>query len=170
LPAHELDPHTKYIAAAVCTIGPAVETKCRQLAKQGDFLRSLFLDAAGVALLEALGDRSYEVLSAQAQSRGLFTGCRFGPGYGDMPMSTQSLLFNLANGEKIGVYLNQHMVMKPGKSLSFFVRFTSDETSARNVYKCQACPEKECNFRMVRVPASLTRFPFNTNTSGDLPS
>lgn len=155
LPAQELDPHTQYIAAAVSTIGPAVETKCRQLIKQGNFLQSLFLDAAGVALLEALGDQSYEILSARARALGLFTGCRFGPGYGNMPLSTQGLLFNLVNGEKIGVHLNQHMVMKPGKSLSFFVRFTSDETSARNVYKCQACPDKECGFRMVRAPASF---------------
>ncbi len=170
LPAHEADPHTKYLAAAVCTIGAAVETKCRRLKEQGDFLRSLFLDAAGVALLEALGDRSYEVLSAQAQSRGLFTGCRFGPGYGDMPMSTQGLLFELARGEQIGVSLNQHMVMKPGKSLSFFVRFTSDETSARNVYKCQACPVQKCSFRMARGPAPQLGKALDTNASSDLPS
>jgi hypothetical protein len=166
----EEDPHTKYLAAAVSTIGAAVETKCRRLKKQRDFLRSLFLDAAGVALLEALGDRSYEVLSAQAQSRGLFTGCRFGPGYGDLPMSTQGLLFELARGEQIGVSLNQHMVMKPGKSLSFFVRFTSDETSARNVYKCQACPVKKCSFRMACGPASQSGKALDTNASSDLPS
>jgi hypothetical protein len=158
LPGHALDSATEYLTAVVCSIGAALETNCRQFADHGDLLKSLFLDAAGVATLEALGERSYEVLSMRAQSLGLFAGCRFAPGYGTMPMSTQSLLFSLVDGGAIGVRLNARMIMKPSKSLSFFVGFTSEAAAERNLYKCRACSIRGCKFRLVDE-GGLNEFP-----------
>ena len=152
LPPPEQDPQTKYLAATICTIGPALEETCCQLTKQGDLLHAVFLDGAGVSLIEAVGERAHEVISQQAREKGLFVGCRFAPGYAGMPMTEQSLLFNLADGSTIGVSLNKSMVMTPNKSISFFVRLTSEKTSSRDISKCQSCQAKECKFRIQQKP------------------
>lgn len=150
LPVNERDPDTRYLAAIVCTLGPELEEAGRQLSRQGKVLESLFLDAAGVALLEALGDHAYELLAQRAGADGFFPRCRFAPGYGNMPITEQSLLFRLVDTGAIGVQLNQHLVMRPYKSLSFFSTLTRTRGAAENIYKCQACSLKDCRFR--RLP------------------
>jgi len=148
LPPHERDQHTKYLSAVICTIGPALEETCHQLTKQGNLLHAILLDGAGVALIEAVGERAYEFVSQQARKQGLFSSCRFAPGYGGMPMTEQSLLFSLVDGATIGVSLNNSMVMTPNKSISFFVRLTSEKTSSTAILKCQSCQAIDCKFRI----------------------
>jgi Vitamin B12 dependent methionine synthase, activation domain len=157
LPPREREVHTRYIAAVVCTLGEALEITCRQFAKQSKFLESIFLDAAGVALLEALAERAYELISQKAGKKNLYVGCRFAPGYAGMPMSSQTLLFNLVDGAAIGVQLNDRWIMKPSKSLSFFIRLTDHKTPLRGIYKCETCPVTDCNFRIRRAGASSQR-------------
>ena len=148
LPPHQQDPQTKYLAAVICTIGPALEQTCRELTKQGDLLHAVFLDAAGVSLIEAVGEQAHEIISQHAREKKLFVGCRFAPGYGGTPMTEQSLLFSLVHGTAIGVSLNKSMVMTPNKSISFFVRLTSEDTTSGNIVKCQSCEARDCKFRI----------------------
>ena len=152
VPPQQQDPQTKYLAAVICTIGPALEETCRELTKQGDLLHAVFLDAAGVSLIEAVSERAREVICQQAREKGLFVGCRFAPGYAGMPMTEQYLLFSLVPGAAIGVSLNKSMVMTPNKSLSFFVRLTSIKTSSGDILKCQGCPARDCTFRVHQKP------------------
>jgi len=154
LPPHERDCHTRHVAAVVCTLGKELEITGRHLADQGEFLESLFLDASGVALIEALAERAFELISHKAKKEKLYMGCRFAPGYTGMPMSNQSLLFDLVDGAAIGVNLNNRWVMTPNKSLSFFLRLTTRKTRLRDVYKCEICPVSDCRFRMSRAPAA----------------
>jgi hypothetical protein len=154
LPPHERDFHTRHVVAVVCTLGKELEITGRRLAEQGEFLESVFLDAAGVALIEALAERAYELISHKAKKEKLYTGCRFAPGYTGMPLSNQTLLFDLVDGAAIGVSLNKRWVMTPNKSLSFFLRLTTRKTRLRDIYKCQICPVSDCRFRMSREPAA----------------
>jgi hypothetical protein len=154
LPPHERDCHTRHVAAVVCTLGKELEITGRLLADQGEFLESLFLDAAGVALIEALAERAFELISHKAKKEKLYVGCRFAPGYTGMLMSNQSLLFDLVDGTAIGVNLNKRWVMTPNKSLSFFLRLTARKSRLRGVYKCEICPVSDCRFRMSRAPAA----------------
>ncbi len=147
LPLNERDLDIGYVAASVCTLGPELEETCRQLNRQGKVLESLFLDAAGVALLEALGDRAHKLLDQRARADGYVAACRFAPGYGTVPISEQALLFRLVVAGIIGVRLNRHLIMHPYKSLSFFSALTRAGSSPRQVYKCQACSLKDCHFR-----------------------
>ena len=147
LPLNERDLDIGYVAAIVCTLGSELEETCPQLHRQGKVLEALFLDAAGVALLEALGDRAHKLLDQRARADGYVAACRFAPGYGNMPISEQALLFRLVVAGAIGVRLNRHLIMHPYKSLSFFSILTRAGSSPRPVYKCQACSLKDCRFR-----------------------
>jgi hypothetical protein len=156
LPGKLPDSQAGCLAALVCTLGPGLEEAGRDLHRQGKILEALFLDAAGTALLEALGQRAYDLLGARARLHGLFPGCRFAPGYETMPLTEQALLFRLVDAAAIGVRLNRHLVMIPNKSLSFFVTLSDEKSSAQNVYKCRACSIKDCRYRLPKPEQTRT--------------
>lgn len=149
LPLAEPKLQAASLAAIICTLGPALEAAGRQLTRKGKVLEALFLDAAGTALLENLGEHAYALLADRIKAQGLFPGCRFAPGHETMPMSAQSLLFQLVDARAIGVHLNRHLVMTPTKSLSFFVTLTKERSPAGNTDKCGACSIKGCRFRLL---------------------
>lgn len=149
VPPGELDPQLSYLVAVICTLGSALEETCRRLSAKRELLEAVILDAMGVAMLEALSDKTYELVGELAGRNKLCTGCRFGPGISGMDISNQIVLFSLVKGAKIGVRLNNKMVMIPNKSVSFFVGLTRDKNARRNIYKCQACPRKDCQFRII---------------------
>lgn len=147
-PVPAVDPSVKYVAAVVCTLGPLLEDACKEYGLRGDSLRALFLDAAGVAALEVLGERACEIVCGRAGSFGLTAGCRFAPGTMGVPMAQQAVIFGLVDGEGIGVRLNTGMVMQPNKSVSFFVPWTGNPAGTANAYKCRSCGLKDCQFRL----------------------
>jgi hypothetical protein len=148
VPADEQDSGLKFLVFCVCTIGGRLEEAVRALMAAGDTLGSLFLDAAGVAFLEALSTRAYETLQEQAQTHHLQAGCRFGPGYGGLELSNQKQLFELVEASRIGVRLNESFVMSPAKSLSFVTPWTSSHKSLGRPYKCASCALPHCPFRL----------------------
>jgi len=140
--------HTQFLSAAVVTLGKELEQTCRRLREQGDLLRSIFLDATGLAMLELLGKAAFDIISGLARERGLFAGHRMIPGccYG-LDMSLQEALFHLVDGAAIGVFLNASLVMTPLKSQSFLASLTSDTVPATPWPKCLSCPNRDCLFR-----------------------
>jgi hypothetical protein len=150
VPQVERRPNTRYLASCVCSLGAALENACRRLTYRGQLFQGMLLDAAGVSLLDALANKSHELLSQRARGMQLFAGCPFGPGYQDMPMETQSLLFQLVDAGAIQVKLNESLVMEPMKSLSFFVRLSPTENRRSPTVKCRRCNLKHCQFRAER--------------------
>ena len=142
------DAGTIFVAAAVCTIGPELENEASKLMSQGKALDALFLDAAGVALLEALSDEVHSHLNKEAAKEGLYAGCRFGPGYGNIPVDAQKSLFESVNPESIGVQLKASGILYPLKSLSFWVTWNSQPPPEGSTYKCQNCTLKNCAYRI----------------------
>lgn len=136
------------LSVCVCTLGPKLETEVVQAMKSGDVLRGMLLDAAGVGMLESLGNLSFSHVHREARKYDLFAGCRFGPGYNRVPMETQVNLFALVDAAAIGVSLTRSLVMIPAKSLSFFVVFYKEPHSKSNTYKCGTCDLKECSYRI----------------------
>lgn len=141
-----------FMAAAICTLGPALENETSKLLAQGKYLDALFMDAAGVALVEALSDEVHAYLGKEAARAGLFAGCRFGPGYENIPLSAQQYLFESVHPEVIGVSLKSSGVLFPLKSSSFWVLWTSQPPAHGSSYKCQNCTRVNCAYRVVAPP------------------
>jgi len=148
---YKIDAGTVFMVATVCTIGPQLENETSQLIAQGKALDALFLDAAGVALLEALSDEAHSHLNNEAAKKGLFAGCRFGPGYGDIPVTAQESLLQAVKAEAIGVQLMVSGILFPLKSLSFWVLWSSQSPREGSAYKCQNCTMKNCAYRIARL-------------------
>ena len=150
VPEEEKDPETTALAAVVCTLGPELEDETHRLMKTGDLLLAMFLDAAGVAQLERLAHEARRHVRKKASKNDLFTGCPFGPGYNDIPLDSQSELFEHVDAKGIGVRLNQSGVMLPMKSISFWLRITRDAKAAEDHgYKCRNCDMENCLYRKV---------------------
>lgn len=83
-------------------------------------VKSLFFQAIGAAAIEELCDtfcRDMEQAYAPARLKP-----RFSPGYGDVPLTLQRDIFALLDcPRKIGLTLNESMLMSPGKSVTALV-------------------------------------------------
>lgn len=148
IPHDKIYTGTVFIVAAVCTIGSQLENETSKLMSQGKSLEALFLDAAGVALLEALSEKVYSHLEKEAAKKGLFAGCRFGPGYGNIPVTAQNSLLQSVKAEAIGVKLMESGILFPLKSLSFWVVWSTQPPPEGSTYKCQNCTLKNCAYRI----------------------
>jgi len=142
---------TQYLAAVVITIGKALEEEVKVLHAGGDWVRALFLDAAGVALLKSLDSKMVERLRKQVEKLGLHLACRMGPGLNDVPLELQRQLFRLVDPSALGVHINDQLVMMPAKSVSFFARLAQRPVQAGSAFNCRRCELKSCIYRINSV-------------------
>lgn len=139
--------HARHVAVFVGTLGSALETMCRDLAKHNSIYQSLLLDAAGTAMLDAMGSIYNDLIEMHAHGMGLFSGCRMGPGLNGLALENQALIFDLLGDEAAGVYLNEAFIMQPAKSISGFVIYSDSAQKTPKGNKCRQCAMKHCQFR-----------------------
>jgi hypothetical protein len=119
--------------------------------------QSLLLDAAGTAMLDAMGLIYNDLIEMHAHQMGLFSGCRKGPGLNGLALENQTLIFDLLGKETAGVRLNEAFIMQPGKSISGFVTFSDSAQQQPNGNKCRQCVMKHCQFRSAKVDNATFR-------------
>lgn len=80
--------------------------------------RAFALNAIGAQQIEALCD-----LFCESLEKGTSEKFRFSAGYGDLPLETQKDIFSILDcSKKIGLTLNDSLVMSPSKSVTAFLR------------------------------------------------
>ena len=103
------------------TVGHTID---RLIARYGKVApsRALLLQAIGAERVEALCNRFCDELAKEARARGLATRPRFSPGYGDLSLELQRELFRILDcPRRIGLSLNQSLLMSPTKSVTALV-------------------------------------------------
>lgn len=93
------------------TVGIGID---RLIARYSSFspTKSLLFDAIGAERIEAL----CEVFNRE------YGGTRFSPGYGDLPLGFQKIIFSALDcPRKIGLSLNESMIMSPSKSVTAII-------------------------------------------------
>ena len=103
------------------TVGHTID---RLIARYGKIApsRALLLQAIGAERVEALCNRFCDELAKEARARGLATRPRFSPGYGDLSLELQRELFRILDcPRRIGLSLNQSLLMSPTKSVTALV-------------------------------------------------
>ncbi len=125
------------------TVGPALD---RLIARYGHVSPShaLMLQAIGAERAEALCDafsRWY------CRETGVGLRPRFSPGYGDLPLCVQKDIFSLLDcPRRIGLTLNESLLMSPSKSVTAFAGIT--DTHAQDAHSaCARCENADCLFR-----------------------
>ena len=115
--AKNLDGCRKAVLFAA-TIGVEID---RLIAKYGHISpsKALMFQAIGAERIEALCDAFCKDI---AKEYGVGLRPRFSPGYGDLPLETQKDIFAILDcGKRIGLFLNDSLLMSPSKSVTAFV-------------------------------------------------
>ncbi len=134
------------VAAAVCSIGPALDERVSALFAAGDPIRAMALDGAGTAAVKQLAAMVGIRICDAATARGWSVGMRASPGQEGWPIQQQRVLFGLVPGEKIGVQLTSSCLMLPRKSVSFVIGLGPDVRA--DSVPCDFCSKRErCQWR-----------------------
>ncbi len=127
------------------TIGVEID---RLIAKYGRIepSKALMMQAVGAERIETLCDKFCNDIR---QEKDIKTKGRFSPGYGDLSIETQRNIFAVLECPKrIGLTLNDSMIMSPSKSVTAFVGVAEDGGEEIS-NKCSNCEKMDCMFRGV---------------------
>ena len=130
------------VVLMAATVGIGLD---RLIAKYGRLspAKALIFQAIGAERVEALCDAFCAELETETA---LNARSRFSPGYGDLPIELQrEVLTLLEAGKRIGVTLNDSLLMSPSKSVTAFVGLSREQKQTAS--KCRLCEKKDCAFR-----------------------
>lgn len=111
--------------------------------------KAVVTQACGAACIEAYCNILQEKIcdGVSADGKKLFLRPRFSPGYGDLPLQSQQMIFDaLECTKRIGLTLTDSLLMYPTKSVTAFVGLTSNPQSC-HIDKCRNCDNTGCQFR-----------------------
>ena len=127
------------------TTGMAVEQQRRTAAITSP-VKALVLDAMGTAAIEAYCDQlctGFAQLFPAHKPRP-----RFGPGYGDLPLSVQARLLEVLDAQrKIGVAITEGMLMIPQKSVTAIMGL-GKAGCMLGKSDCDGCGRTDCEFKL----------------------
>ena len=109
--------------------------------------KMLMLQALGAERIESLCDIFCQQLQQDAERSGLHPVPRFSPGYGDFPLEMQKEIFRVLDcSRKIGLTLNDSLLMSPSKSVTAIVGL-SPCAGPNPKNRCSQCSKTDCMYR-----------------------
>lgn len=111
--------------------------------------KATITQACGAACIEAYCNILQEQICAEVSNdnRTYYLRPRFSPGYGDLPLHYQKVIFEeLECTKRIGLTLTDSLLMYPTKSVSALIGLTTNPQSC-HIGRCKDCENTECEFR-----------------------
>lgn len=115
--------------------------------------RAVIFQAIGAERAEALCDTFCDDMAREKARSGLVLHNRFSAGYGDFPLAAQREIFAALDcPRKIGLTLNESMLMSPSKSVTAIIGISPDNSKRDTdknikINKCAYCQKTDCEFR-----------------------
>lgn len=114
--------------------------------------RALMFQALGAERVESLCDAFCGKISSDLNKEGKSLRTRVSAGYGDIPLSMQKEIFSLLDcPRKIGLTLNERLLMSPSKSVTAIAGIKNGDLEASGGkdcgIKCALCPDTGCAYR-----------------------
>ncbi|MBI1735538.1 MAG: hypothetical protein HYR51_10220 [Candidatus Rokubacteria bacterium] len=144
----------EHVAAAVVTIGDAVERRVAELWDARELPLAMMLDSVASGAVESLAEYVNDQLCQEGAAVGVRVTNRISPGYARWDVSGQHALFALCAGAAIGVTLNAACYMTPAKSITLLVGAGPAARVDHYFSQCARCWMPACAYR--RVPARRT--------------
>lgn len=109
-------------------------------------LKAYAFQAVGAERVESLCNFFCDKIAERKATEGLFTRPRFSCGYGDFPLEKQRDFFAALDcGRKIGLTLNDGMLMSPSKSVTALIGLSREPS--KKEFSCKNCNRYEsCGF------------------------
>lgn len=117
----------KKIILFAATVGAEMDRLIRKYSKLSP-LKALLFEAIGSERVETVCDVFNSEIKKEYEAKGYLTKPRFSPGYGDLPLELQKDVFSaLMPQGRIGVTLNESLLMSPSKSVTAIIGLYSKE-------------------------------------------
>lgn len=116
-----------------------------------DMAKALVMDAMAAVAAEQVCDKAEELIRSeylQKYTHAYFT-WRFGFGYGDLPLEEERTALKLLEaGKRIGVYINDSLIMFPRKTIACVIGISGEEIKSHK-RGCVSCNMHDnCKFRL----------------------
>jgi hypothetical protein len=129
----------------ICTLGIATDQIIAATSKSGDTLATIIMDSITTDLLGVLGEHISKIIKKEGlKEKGWASTCQYSPGQYKWTIEEQKEIFQMVNGEKIGVLLNKSYLMVPFKSISGVYGFGPEDKIDKTRVACDLCPRENC--------------------------
>ena len=117
---YDLLKHAEKIIVLACTIGDELSKKADSLMKT-NISDAVILDAFGSEAVEEVVESINKNLKMQMHLTGYKLTKRYSPGYGDLSLNDQPKILSFVESSKIGISVDNTLIMKPEKSITAFI-------------------------------------------------
>ncbi len=124
------------IGMSICSIGSALPKLTENYLNEGKLSDGVILDAIGSVAADHLADIVNEEINREAEDIGLVASMRYSPGYCDMGIEDQKIIFDRV--DNVGVTLSPSSMMNPVKSVSFAINLGD-----KFVNRCKTCEKRD---------------------------
>jgi len=122
--------HSNGGALFICTAGPVIGERSKELLASGDLMEGYILDVLGSITVESAIDRIQDILVTELEGKGLKVTNRYSPGY-------------------CGWALSDSCLMEPVKSVSGVIGYGMNVK--KHLHECQLCELETCIYRKIRM-------------------
>jgi len=134
-----------YAAIFVCSAGPEITDRAKQLSRDGKLIEGYLIDVLGSVMVEKAMDKVQGILQHKMKKHGLQISNRYSPGYCDWDVKEQKQLFSFFPEHFCNVSLSDSCLMVPVKSISGIIAIGENVRFKKHV--CQNCNMANCLYR-----------------------
>jgi hypothetical protein len=129
----------------IFTLGNRVDQIINEESRTGDTLATIIMDTITTSLLDALGDFVGERIKMEGiEQQNWGATCTYSPGQYKWTIEEQKKIFEMIDGKRIGVKLNESYLMVPFKSVSGVYGFGPEGKIDKTRVACDLCPRENC--------------------------
>ncbi|MBU4313485.1 MAG: hypothetical protein KJ821_01640 [Actinobacteria bacterium] len=129
----------------ISTLGNKIDEIIIEENKSGDTLSTIVMDAISTSLLVTLGEYAGHIIKKDGiKYKSWGSTCNYSPGQFKWTIEEQKELFNMVEGSRIGVKLNESFLMAPFKSTSGVYGFGPKDKIDKTRVACDLCPRENC--------------------------
>ena len=147
------------LVVAVCTIGDGADRLMDTAQKAKQFFRAMVLHEMTSWMVGLLRQELCQHLERTFRQEGLRVSASLSPGESVWSVKDQAVIFSLLDPGKIGVTLNQAMVMSPSRSVSLIMGVGKQPIGVEGASNCDFCTMKDrCQYRhrvAVQLPEAV---------------
>lgn len=129
----------------IYTLGSRVDRIISEESQSGDILAAIIMDIITTSLLGILGGFVGENIEKEGiKHENWGSTCTYSPGQYKWTIEEQKKIFEMVDGKRIGVELNESYLMVPFKSVSGVYGFGPKDWIDKTRAACDLCPRENC--------------------------
>ncbi len=129
----------------IFTLGNKIDEIIKEGNKSGDTLATIVMDAITTSMLGTLREYVGNIIKKEGiKDESWGSTCTYSPGQFKWTIEEQKEIFQMIDGDRIGVKLNKSMLMTPFMSISGVYGFGPEDKIDKTRVACDICPRKNC--------------------------